>query len=80
MSALPLTRCRTCDSRLLQLERMWMLADGRHVAERRCPECQTCDTVTADALALHVWARRERRTRHALRHEAAAMASAPAVG
>ncbi len=58
---LPLIRCRECDSKLLQLERIWLLADGRHVAERRCPECETVDQVTADPQALWAWRRVARR-------------------
>ena len=42
---LPLIRCRECDSKLLQLERIWLLADGRRVAHRRCPECGTRDSL-----------------------------------
>ena len=52
---MPLTSCRACDSKLLQLERVWVLEDGRHAARRRCPECGCVDTVTAGALALSVW-------------------------
>ena len=52
---MPLTSCRECDSRLLQLERVWVLEDGRHAARRHCPECGCTDTVTAGALALSVW-------------------------
>ena len=50
-----LTRCRECSSKLLQLDRMWLLADGRHVARRRCPECEVVDHVTADPQALWAW-------------------------
>ena len=52
-----LTRCRDCSSRLLQLDRLWLLADGRHVARRRCPECGAVDHVTADPAALWAWRR-----------------------
>jgi hypothetical protein len=51
---------------LLQLDRVWLLADGRHVARRRCPECETVDHVTADPEALSVWRRRDRVRRYAL--------------
>jgi hypothetical protein len=56
-----LTRCRTCSSRLLQLDRLWLLADGQHVARRRCPECETVDHVTADPTALWAWRRESQR-------------------
>jgi hypothetical protein len=52
-----LTRCRDCSSRLLQLERVWLLPDGRHVARRRCPECGLVDHVTAGADAIWAWRR-----------------------
>jgi hypothetical protein len=58
-----LTRCRVCSSRLLQLDRLWLLADGRHVARRRCPECGTVDHVTADPEALWAWHRQTQRHR-----------------
>jgi hypothetical protein len=57
----PLVRCFECDSPLLQLERAWMLADGRHVAERRCPECGRRDCVSASQKAILAWRERERR-------------------
>jgi hypothetical protein len=50
-----LTRCRDCSSKLLQLDGLWLLADGRHVARRRCPECETVDHVTASPEALWAW-------------------------
>jgi hypothetical protein len=56
-----LVRCFECDSPLLQLERAWMLADGRHVAERRCPECQRRDCVSASPPAIRAWLEREQR-------------------
>jgi hypothetical protein len=56
-----LVRCRECESRLLQLERAWLLADGRRVAERRCPECGRRDSVTAAPEAIDAWLRREQR-------------------
>jgi hypothetical protein len=52
-----LTRCRDCSSRLLQLERVWLLPDGRHVARRRCPECGLVDHVTAAPDAIWSWRR-----------------------
>jgi hypothetical protein len=58
-----LTVCRDCSSRLLQLEEMWLLPDGRHVARRRCPECQRVDIVSAHPLALWAWRRRSARQR-----------------
>jgi hypothetical protein len=61
-----LTRCRDCSSRLLQLERIWLLPDGRHVARRRCPECELVDHVTASAEALWVWRRLARSQRDGL--------------
>jgi hypothetical protein len=61
-----LTECRECSSKLLQLERMWLLPDGRHVATRRCPECQRVDTVAAHPLALWAWRRRSVRERNEL--------------
>jgi hypothetical protein len=61
-----LTRCRACSSRLLQLDRLWLLADGRHVAKRRCPECELVDHVTASPEALWAWRRLARRQRDQL--------------
>jgi hypothetical protein len=61
-----LTECRDCSSKLLQLEQMWLLPDGRHVARRRCPECQRVDTVSAHPLALWAWRRRIERQREDL--------------
>jgi hypothetical protein len=61
-----LTECRECSSKLLQLEQMWLLPDGRHVATRRCPECQRVDTVSAHPLALWAWRRRSVRERNEL--------------
>jgi len=61
-----LTRCSECSSKLLQLERMWLLADGRHVAERRCPECERVDHVTANPEALWAWRRLASRQRERL--------------
>jgi phage FluMu protein Com len=60
---LPLTRCRHCSSKLLQLERLWLLPDGRHVARRRCPECEVIDDVTAAPEALWAWCSDARRQR-----------------
>jgi phage FluMu protein Com len=60
---LPLTRCRQCSSKLLQLERLWLLPDGRHVARRRCPECEAVDDVTAAPEALWAWCSEARRQR-----------------
>jgi hypothetical protein len=62
-SMLPLIRCRECDSKLLQLERVWMLADGRHIADRRCPECGTRDSVVVGMFATRLWLAREQRLR-----------------
>jgi hypothetical protein len=45
---------------------MWLLPDGRHVARRRCPECQRVDLVSAHPLALWVWSRRGARQRDEL--------------
>jgi hypothetical protein len=61
-----LTRCRECSSKLLQLDGMWLMPDGRHVARRRCPECETVDLVTASPEALWAWRRLARRQRDAL--------------
>ena len=58
-----LTVCRDCSSKLLQFEEMWLLPDGRHVARRRCPECQRVDTVSAHPLALWAWRRQSARQR-----------------
>lgn len=52
-----LTLWRACSSRLLQLDRLWLLAEGRHVAWGRCPECGTVDHVTDDPAALWAWRR-----------------------
>jgi hypothetical protein len=41
----------------LQLERVWLLPDGRHVALRRCPECGLVDHVTATPDAIWTWRR-----------------------
>ena len=57
---LPLTRCRECSSRL-ELQGVRVLADGRHVAHRHCPECGCSDDVVAGVLALSVWRRVARR-------------------
>jgi hypothetical protein len=70
-----LTRCRDCDSRLLQLERFWLMADRRWVAERYCPECDSRDSVAAPGPAIAAWARRERAVRHQIKREAAELAS-----
>jgi hypothetical protein len=70
-----LTRCRDCDSRLLQLERFWLMADRRWVAERHCPECGTRDAVAAPGEAISAWARRERAVRQDLKREATEPAS-----
>lgn len=64
--ALPLTRCRNCSSKLLQLVRVRVLLDGRHVARRRCPECECVDDVVAGPLALSVWRRVAQRRSAAL--------------
>ena len=69
-----LTRCRDCDSRLLQLERFWLLADRRWVAQRHCPECDVRDTVSAPGEAIAAWARRERAVRQEIKREAAELA------
>jgi hypothetical protein len=61
-----LTVCRDCSSKLLQLEEMWLLPDGRHVARRRCPECERVDVVSVHPLALWVWCRRSARHREEL--------------
>jgi hypothetical protein len=58
-----LTSCRDCSSKLLQLDGMWLLPDGRHVARRCCPECGRADTVSANAIALWAWRRRSDRHR-----------------
>ena len=42
--------------------------DGRHIARRRCPECQRIDTVSAHPLALWAWCRRSARQRDGLEH------------
>jgi hypothetical protein len=64
-----LTACRDCSSKLLQLDRMWLLPDGRHVARRRCPDCGRVDTVSAHPLALWAWRRRSDSQREALEHD-----------
>jgi hypothetical protein len=61
-----LTVCRDCSSKLLQLDKLWLLPDGRHVARRRCPECQRVDTVCAHPLALWAWCHRSARQRDEL--------------
>jgi hypothetical protein len=61
-----LTRCRHCDSKLIQLEQLWLTPDGRQVAHRRCPECEIVDDVIADPRALWAWAAAERRHREAI--------------
>jgi hypothetical protein len=67
-SPMLLTICRDCSSKLLQLDEMWLLPDGRHVARRRCPECQRVDTVSAHPLALWAWRRQGARQREELEH------------
>jgi hypothetical protein len=74
-TGLPLIRCRACDSPLLQLERIWLLVDGRHAAERRCPDCDRHDMVVADPRALSIWAKRERQLLETLEELAAALAT-----
>jgi DNA-directed RNA polymerase subunit RPC12/RpoP len=76
---LPLIRCRECDSKLLQLERIWLLADGRRVAHRRCPECGTRDSVTVGAFAMKLWLAREERLRSELSETAAELAGGAEV-
>jgi hypothetical protein len=71
---LPLTRCRQCSSKLLQLERLWLLPDGRHVARRRCPECAVIDDVTAAPEALWAWCSESRRHRDRLEQMALELA------
>src|SRR5689334_7676971 len=70
---IPLISCRDCGSNLLQLSRIWLLVDGRHAAERRCPQCGRHDLVQADPRALSIWAKRERRLLETLEDLAAAM-------
>ena len=60
---LALIRCRECDSKLLQLERIWVLADGRRIADRRCPECGMRDSVIVGTFATQLWLAREQRLR-----------------
>jgi DNA-directed RNA polymerase subunit RPC12/RpoP len=76
---LPLIRCRECDSKLLQLERIWLLADGRRVAHRRCPECGTRDSVTVGAFAMKLWLAREERLRSELLETAGELAGGAEV-
>jgi DNA-directed RNA polymerase subunit RPC12/RpoP len=76
---LPLIRCRECDSKLLQLERIWLLADGRRVAHRRCPECGTRDSVTVGAFAMKLWLAREERLRRTAHVEPIARVAAGAA-
>jgi hypothetical protein len=64
---LALTRCRACGSRLLQVDRVWLIHDGRHVVDRRCPDCERRDSVAVEPRVLAVWLRRERRLRADLR-------------
>ena len=58
---LALTRCRACESDLLQLDRIWWIVGNRRVADRRCPECGRRDSVLVDEAAIIAWFRRERR-------------------
>jgi hypothetical protein len=58
-----LTSCRDCSSKLLQLDAMRLLPDGRNVARRRCPECGRVDTVCASLLALCAWQQRSEQQR-----------------
>src|SRR4249920_3774983 len=76
---LPLIRCRECDSKLLQLERIWLLADGRRVAHRRCPECGMRDSVTVGAFAMKLWLAREERLRSELSETASGLAGGAEV-
>jgi hypothetical protein len=48
---------------VLQLARVWLLADGRRIADRRCPECDTRDSVVVGAFATQLWLAREKRLR-----------------
>ena len=64
---------------LLQLERIWLLADGRRVAHRRCPECGTRDSVTVGAFAMKLWLAREERLRGELSETAAELAGGAEV-
>ena len=54
---------------------MWLLADGRHAAERRCPDCDRHDMVVADPRALQIWAKRERQLLETLEELAAALST-----
>jgi hypothetical protein len=81
-----LTSCPACSSELLQLDEMWLLPDGLHVARRRCPECERVDTVSANPLALWAWRRRidreramlERALLELVEHEERARSDTPA--
>ena len=62
---LALVRCRECDSKLLQLERIWLAPplDGRRAADRRCPDCGTRDSVILGTFATQLWLARVQRLR-----------------
>ncbi len=79
MHMIPLIRCRACESKLLQVERIWALADGRNVAHRRCPECDMRDRVTVGSFALKLWMAREQRLREELDARATALADGAPV-
>lgn len=57
--ALPLVRCRDCNSSLLQPLRADRIDDDSSFVTRACPDCGRQDTVIADDVAVQAWLHRE---------------------
>lgn len=52
-----------------------MLADGRRIADRRCPECGTRDSVVVGRFAIQLWLAGEQRLRLDLTEAAGQLAA-----
>jgi hypothetical protein len=70
---IPLISCRDCGSKLLQLERAWLLHDGSRIADRHCPECGMRDSVEIGGFALRLWLTREARLSEQLEQQVLAL-------
>lgn len=57
--ALPLVRCRDCNSSLLQPLRADRIDDDSSCVTRACPDCGRQDTVIAADVAVQAWLHRE---------------------
>jgi hypothetical protein len=62
----PLTRCAACGSKLIYPLAVLTASDGLAIVERRCPECEARDSVSASAEAVAVWLHRQTRIRRLL--------------